>query len=312
VSTSPFVDPEVAAMAATMPIEPVSAETLARARIGVLQGFPPLSGGVQRQQYQVPGDHDLVVHVHRPVDLAGAAPCLYFMHGGGYVLGAAAMDDARFDAWCPLFGCVGVSVDYRLSPETPYPGPLEDCYAGLRWVFENHGELGIDPARIGIGGSSAGAGLAAALALLARDRGEHRPAFQLLDAPMLDDRQQTPSSRSDGLVIWSRESNAFGWRAYLGEIHGSERVPPHAAPARAADLSGLPPAYVCVGTADGFRDEDVAYALRLNQAGVPTDLHVHAGVPHGVMRFPDLPAARRYRAGIEDWLGRALRDARGG
>ena len=135
------------------------------------------------------------------------------MHGGGYVVGDYSMDDQMFDDLCPKLGMVGVSVDYRLAPDTPYPGPLEDCYRGLRWTYDRAGELGIDPTRIGVGGVSAGGGLAAALALVARDRGEIPVAFQLLDCPMLDDRQITPSSQEDGLPVWSRESNTFGWRS---------------------------------------------------------------------------------------------------
>ena len=163
------------------------------------------------------------------------------------------------------------------------------------------------PGHIGIAGASAGGGLAAALALLARDRGEVPLRFQLLDCPMLDDRQITPSSRLDGLHIWSRDSNTFGWRSYLGDLYGTADVPPYAAPGRATDLRGLPPAYVCVGAVDGFRDEDIDYAMRLNQAGVPTELHVYPGVPHGVMLFPDAPVAKRYVRGIEEWIGRQLK-----
>jgi acetyl esterase/lipase len=214
------------------------------------------------------------------------------------------MDDARFDVWCPKYACVGVSVEYRLAPETPYPGPLEDCYLGLKWVYDHHSELGIDPTRIGVGGVSAGSGLAAGLALLARDRGEVPLGFQLLDCPMLDDRQITPSSELDGLHIWNRDSNSFGWRCYLGDVYGRSDVPAYAAPARAADLTGLPEAYICVGTVDGFRDEAIDYAMRLNQAGVPAELHVHPGVPHGVMMFPDTAVAQRYAQGIEDWISR--------
>ena len=183
-----------------------------------------------------------------------------------------------------------MSVDYRLAPETPYPGPLEDCYRGLVWTYEHADELGIDPERIGIMGVSAGGGLAAALALLARDRGEVPVAFQLLDSPMLDDRQRTPSSRQDGLAVWSRGSNTFGWKSYLGDLYGRDDVPATAAPARATDLSGLPPAFVSVGAVDGFRDEDIDYALRLNQAGVPDGA---ARVPGRVPRLHDARARGR-------------------
>jgi acetyl esterase/lipase len=216
------------------------------------------------------------------------------------------MDDAKFDRYCPQFPCVGVSVEYRLAPETPYPGPLDDCYAGLRWTRDHAAELGVDPDRIGVAGVSAGGGLAAALVLLARDRGEVRVAFQLLECPMLDDRQTTSSSRREGLPIWSRESNMFGWQSYLGDLYGGD-VPAYAAPARATDLTGLPPALVIVGGADGFRDEDIEYALRLNQAGVPTELHVLPGAPHGVQFFAGSVIARRWGQTVTQWLEQQLR-----
>ena len=165
------------------------------------------------------------MRVHRPKAASGPLPCVYSIHGGGYVLGT--YDDGRraLRPPVPTFPCVGVSVEYRLAPETPYPGPLDDCYAGLRWAYEHADELGIDPERVGIAGVSAGGGLAAALALLARDRGEVPVAFQLLECPMIDDRQTTSSSRLDGLPIWSRESNEFGWRCYLGDLYGTRRPP---------------------------------------------------------------------------------------
>jgi acetyl esterase/lipase len=204
---------------------------------------------------------------------------------------------------CPKLGVVGVSVEYRLAPETPYPGPLEDCYLGLRRTFEQAAELGIDPGCIGVMGVSAGGGLAAALCLLARDRGEVPLAFQLLDQPMLDDRQITPSSQEVDLAVWSRNSNTFGWKAYLGDLYGRDQVPPTAAPARATDLSGLPPTLVSVGAVDGFRDEDVEYAVRLNQAGVPTELHVYPGACHGFnLLAPNAAVSRQCNRNIEDWL----------
>jgi acetyl esterase/lipase len=217
------------------------------------------------------------------------------------------MDDQLFDRWCPPLGIVGVSVEYRLAPEHPYPAPLDDCYAALAWTFEHADELGIDRERIGIGGISAGGGLAAALALLARDRGELSPSFQLLDCPMIDDRQSTSSMQLDGLYVWSRESNEFGWRSYLGDLYGSPDLPPYAAAARATDLTGLPPAFVSVGAIDGFRDEDIDYATRLNQAGVPCELHVYPGLPHGYGLVPEAAMVRRARQDVDDWLGRQVR-----
>ena len=170
-------------------------------------------------------DPHVVVRVHRPTQLRNRRRCLFSIHGGGYILGSYVMDDPVFDRYCHEFGCVGVSVEYRLAPETPYPGPLDDCYAALVWTFAHAERAGHRPARIGITGVSAGGGLAAALALLARDRGEVEIAFQLLQCPMLDDRQITGSSRYDDLLIWSREANTFGWKSYLGERYGPTTCP---------------------------------------------------------------------------------------
>jgi acetyl esterase/lipase len=231
------------------------------------------------------------------------------MHGGGYVVGSYDSDDELFAAWCPRLGVAGVSVEYRLAPEVPYPGPLEDCYAALTWTVQNAAELGIDPARVGVRGVSAGGGLAAGLALLARDRGEVTLAFQALDCPMLDDRQDTPSINAAGLYVWTRDHNDLGWRSYLGALHGGDGIPGWAVPARAADLAGLPPACIVVGAIDGFRDECVDYAQRLSQAGVGCELHVIAGLPHGYQQAPQAAAVRQARRDLEDWLARQLNPA---
>ncbi len=228
------------------------------------------------------------------------------MHPGGYILGSYEEDDFRHDRLCPKLGYVGVSVDYRLAPETPYPGPLEDCYRALLWVFQNAGPLGVDPGRIGIFGASAGGGLAAALALLARDRGEVPVAFQQLVYPMLDDRRVTPMSSWDAL-IWNPQNNELGWSCYLGELFGSDDVPQYAAPSRASDLSGLPPALLCIGALDVFCDEDVEYARALNHAGVPVELHVCPSVPHGFDMMMDLvEVSRRSVRDQEEWLAARL------
>lgn len=275
-------------------------------QLGAMQA--QLSDRVERTDHLVPGRDgpDVAVRVHRPKDARGDLPCIYSIHGGGYVFGTHLMDDLRFDRWCQSLQCVGVSVDYRLAPETPYPGPLEDCYAGLAWTFAHAAELGIDRERIGICGASAGGGLAAALALLARDRGELPIRFQLLIYPMIDDRLVTASSAWQ-VPIWTPKSNADGWRAYLGPLHGKEDVPAYAAPARATDLSGLPPAMVPVGALDGFLDEDVDYAMRLIHAGVPTELRVYPGGPHGFdALLPGTALARRARRDMEEWLARVM------
>jgi acetyl esterase/lipase len=302
-----ILDAEIAPLLELAPIFELSVDALPALRDARnAQWQVELSDDVERTDHVVSDDPHVVLRVHRPKGVSGPFPCVYSIHGGGYVLGSYAMDDARFDRYCVSFPCVGVSVEYRLSPETTYPGPLEDCHAGLRWTADHADELGIDATRIGIAGISAGGGLAAALALLARDRGEVPVAFQLLECPMIDDRQTTSSSRLDGLPIWSRESNEFGWRSYLGDLYGSDDLPPYAAAARATDLVGLPPALVIVGGADGFRDEDIEYALRLNQSGVPTELHVLPGAPHGVQMFADSVVARRWNQIVTEWLGLQL------
>jgi acetyl esterase/lipase len=302
------LDPEVAAGLADLPPMNFTSATL-ESRRSMAPPVPPVSTAVERRDVVVPageGSPEVTVRVHRPLAGSGDLPCIYWMHGGGYVIGSYANEDGRFDRWCQRLECVGVSVEYRLAPEHPFPAPLDDCYAGLRWVADHANELSIDATRIGVAGSSAGAGLAAAMALVARDRGDIALAFQLLHAPMLDDRQMTRSSKWQ-VPVWSPESNRFGWSCYLGDLYGSDKVPPYAAPARAQDLAGLPPTLISVGTADGFFDEDVAYAERLNRAGVPTDLRVYPGAPHGFDSVaPDAAVSRRAMQDLEEWLTRHM------
>jgi acetyl esterase/lipase len=294
--------PDIAALLASMGSEGLQA--MRDRALGPSSG----TDNIERTDHVVPGEPPVPVRAHRPVGAEGALPCLYWIHGGGYVGGSHELEDPIFDHLCPTLGIAGVAVGYRLAPDTPYPGGLEDCFAGLVWTFEHADELGIDPTRIGIGGRSAGGGLAAALALLARDRGTPRVAFQLLDCPMLDDRQCTPSSRQEGLPIWSRESNQAGWQAYLGALYGTDAVPDTAAPGRAGpdDLTGLPPALVSVGGVDGFVDEDVDYARRLNQAGVPTELHLYPGLPHGYRLAPQCETVQQLIRDQDDWLRRQV------
>jgi acetyl esterase/lipase len=255
------------------------------------------------------GAPDVPLLICRPAGVAAAAGCLYFIHGGGLIIG-----DTRSGGFPGMLnhaeelGLALVSVDYRLAPETPHPGPVEDCYAGLTWTVAHAAELGADPARVIVGGVSAGGGLAAAVALLARDRGGPALLGQLLVCPMLDDRNETPSARQmAGLGVWDRAANEVGWTALLGDARGGPDVSPYAAPARAADLSGLPPAFIDVGSAETFRDEDVTYAARIWQAGGAAELHVWPGGFHG---FPNaVPQAALSRAAIaaqRDWLRRLL------
>ena len=304
-----LLDPEVAAALAAFPLAlgTLSVETLPMIRqVGLMRPAIPLSDAVLRTDHDIAGRPGVSVRVHRPVNAAAHLPCIYWMHGGGLILGTNKGDDARFDRWCTLLNCVGGSVEYRLAPESQYPEPLEDCYAGLAWVRDNASSLGVDTQRIGVSGASAGAGLAAGLALLARDRGELALAFQALIYPMLDDRLITPSSAWDD-PVWPPAANRFGWRSYLGDIKG-DAVPYYAAAARARDLTKLPKTFVSVGALDGFSDEDIDYAVRLRHAGVPTELHVYPGAPHGFDGLaPNTAIAKRANRDIEEWLAAAMR-----
>ena len=244
------------------------------------------------------------VRVYRPIGHDQELPCLYWMHGGGLVMGSYVDDTSRFEWWCVAHHCIGVSVEYRLAPEHRYPAPLDDCLTGLRWIDEHCVELGIDRNRIGIGGASAGAGLAAGVALRARDlEPDLTPTFQLLLYPMLDDRQTTRSSRWDDR-IWPPSANRYGWSSYLGaEVKGRADVPVYAAPARAEDLTGLPPTLIVVGSADPFVDEDVEFARRLRVAGVEIDLLVYDGAFHGFdVAAGESDLATRARRDIDIWL----------
>jgi acetyl esterase/lipase len=305
VNVKNLLDPELRPLLDAFELPAMDAEGVAAMRSASFAS-PDLSDAVVRTEQEVSGDPPVRVRVHRAKDAEGLLPAIVTIHGGGYVIGSYDMDSPILDRWCPALGVVGVSVEYRLAPETPYPGPLEDCYAALRWTYDNADGLGIDKDRIGLYGLSAGGGLAAALALLARDRGQVPLTFVLLDCPMLDDRQQTPSIKADGLYVWGSGSNEFGWRSYLGELYGSDDVPSYAAAAREADLSGLPPTCVVVGAIDGFRDEDIGYAQRLNQAGVPCELHVIAGLPHAYLLVPGAAAVQLAAHCIDDWLTRQL------
>ena len=245
----------------------------------------PMPEGVTVDDVLVPGPEgapDVMVRLYRPAGLEPGAPALYHVHGGGMVLGSVEMNDLSCAVQADRARALVASVEYRLAPEHPFPAPLEDCYAGLQWLSSSADELGIDARRIAIGGASAGGGLAAGLALLARDRGGPPICFQMLVYPMLDDRNITASSHAiHDPRIWNRQANLAGWNAYLGGHAGADDVSYHAAPARAEDLSGLPPAYINVGDLDLFLDEDVDYACRLMAGGVPVELHVYPGAFHG-------------------------------
>lgn len=256
--------------------------------------------GIRVDEIAIPGrdqHHRIRLRIYKPAVARPASPALLWMHGGGMIIGSPQQNDrAMFDLVREL-GIVVVSVDYRLAPQHPFPAPLDDCHAALKWTHANPHVLGIDPERIAIGGESAGGGLAASLAQLAHDEGVVRPAFQLLVYPMLDDlsslRTDVPHSN---LLTWTPRNNRFGWESYLGRACGSNDLPPYAVPARRADLTGLPPAWIGVGTLDLFLDEDVEYARRLVQDGAACELVTVPGAFHAFDQFNlGLPVVRAFR-----------------
>ena len=252
--------------------------------------------------------HQMLVRVYRPKQRRDRSPGLYWIHGGGMILGYVGMDEAGCAAIASNLNVVVASVDYRLAPEFPYPTPLEDCYCGLTWFFDQADGFGLDTARIAVGGASAGGGLAAGLALLARDRKQVSPCFQLLTFPMIDDRNETPSSSMiDDNRLWNRDANIVGWSAYLDGNNGANDVSYYAAPARATDLGGLPPAIITVGSLDIFLDEDIAYAQAMLGAEVPCELHVYPGAFHGSSSFvPHSDISQRWHRDEMAALDRAL------
>jgi len=269
--------------------------------------------GVEVEDHWAPGadgDPDVMVRVYRPSDLEAGAPALYWIHGGGMVMGDVATNDTDCKGWATDMRCVVASVEYRLAPEHPHPAPIEDCFAGLKWLVSNAGSLGVDADRIAIGGASAGGGLAAALALVARDRGVGI-IFQQLICPMLDDRNITRSSHwVHHPKVWNRKANIIGWSSLLGKPAGSDDVSPYASPARAEDLSGLAPAFIIIGDLDLFVDESIEYAQRLAAAGVPTELHILPGAVHGTQFFlPTAEVSMRWKAIEADALRIALHGA---
>ena len=308
------LDPEVGPALEPFPAEMITAcgddPRLARQMIaGLLEQLadllPPTE--VTLEERTIPGPNgDVPIVVYQPVDEA-PRPGLLWIHGGGYVTGTA-RDDVNCYALAEHVGCTIVSVDYRLAPEATYKEAVTDCFAGLNWLVDNAGALGIDTSRIAIGGASAGGGLSAGLALYNRDHNGPDLALQLLIYPMLDDTHDTPSGRAiTHEKVWNRDVSLKAWKMYLGDEHGSDDVSPYAAAARAKDLSGLPPAFVTVGTADLFRDEDIDYAQRLMAAGVPTELEVYPGMFHGgeiIAATADV--SQRMRQGYLDALKRAL------
>lgn len=305
-----LVDPELAPLLAALPPLDLSAETLPglrEARSQPVPGAPDpqaLVPEVTTTQRLVPGfdgDPDVRVLHYEPAGRSTPAGALVWMHGGGYVLGSAAADEILCRKIARETGVVVVSVDYRLAPETPAPGAVHDCYAALSWVHDHADELGVDRGRLAVGGASAGGGLAASLAILARDRGEIPVSFQLLVYPMLDDRTGSTTAPHPyaGEFVWTAADNRFGWTCALGREPGGD-ASPYAAAARVESVAGLPPTFIGVGAIDLFLEEDMAYATRLLRAGIPTELHVYPGAFH---TFDRVPGTRLFEAYFRDLVG---------
>ncbi|MCB0119633.1 MAG: alpha/beta hydrolase, partial [Anaerolineales bacterium] len=269
----------------------------------LLMGLMPPSkalNGLHVENVFIPredGRTKIRLRVYQPKTIDAPTSVLLWMHGGGYVIGKPEQDDVSCAQYVRELGVTVVSVDYRLAPKNPFPAGLDDCYSALKWVVSHAQEFNIDPSRVAIGGNSAGGGLAAALAQLAHDRKEVELVFQLLIYPMLDDRTVFRTDIDDSNnVTWTHKSNRFGWESYLGGECGAEVVPAYSVPARRADLSGLPPAWIGVGTLDIFHDEDIAYAQRLRESGVDCELNIVSGAFHGFDVFdPEVSVVQEFR-----------------
>jgi acetyl esterase len=307
-------DPELAELAALSVSAPATSPVEARETIASMLSM--LSIDLDLSDLDVdnrtipgpPGDPDVVVRVYSPkVRVTPAVPAILYIHGGGFFVGSIDTEHGGSARLAQELGVVVVSVEYRLAPEHPFPAPLEDCYAALVWLHDQADALGVDPARVAINGGSAGGGLAAGLALLARDRGGPAICFQNLGIPELDDRLETPSmQRFLDTPMWSRPQAVQSWQWYLGDAYGTDDVSPYAAPARATDVSGLPPAYISTMEFDPLRDEGILYALKLLAAGVSVELHSFPGTFHGSAMVTGAAVTRRGGAEGMVVLRRAL------
>jgi acetyl esterase/lipase len=286
------LDPEVAAalapmgeaMAATTPpavSDIAGRRTMWEPILAAASTALPIPADVTTRDIEIPTDDGATITARWYVkDGAPSGPAALFFHGGGYIFGHIDQFDGPVSRYASASGVSMLSVEYRRAPEHPYPTPLEDAYAALRWLHDHAAELDVDPERIGVMGDSAGGGMAAALTILTRERGGPKIARQILLMPMLDDRTTTPDPLIEPFLIWSYDDSRTAWPALLGEAAGGDHVPATAAPARLEDAADLPPAYIEVGQLDVFRDEDTAYATKLSRAGVEVEFHLRRGVPH--------------------------------
>jgi acetyl esterase/lipase len=292
VTSRHLVDPELLPALDMLPAYELTLETLPKMRAQLKEMYAhlganlPAASQIERRERLVPGPKDapdvrVLVYTHK--DGGDGRPAYLYIHGGGFVMGTAGMAESSNRALAAELGCVIVAVDYRLAPETIFPGNVEDCYAALKWLYAHAAALDADPNRIAIGGESAGGTLTAALALLARDRKEVPIIHQQLVYPGLDDRTASiPDSHPyTGEFGWTRERSHFAWKSILGHEPGGPGVSPYAAPARAERLEGLPPAFIGIGSLDLSLEQNLEYARRLTRAGVPVELHVYPGAYHG-------------------------------
>lgn len=309
------IDPELAPFVDLVPAsdfgDPVAARAGMEAMIAAFNAHIDASG-LHIENRHIPGPAgapEVPVRIYRPSSQAGTSAGLLYIHGGGFVVGSPDTEHGSAVRLAKALGIVLVSVDYRLAPEAPYPAGLEDCYAALQWFHTNADALGVDSQRIGIFGQSAGGGLSAALALLARDRKGPAICYQFLGMPELDDRLETVSMRNfTDTPLWNRPNAILSWQFYLGDhfTPGADNVPAYAAPARATDLSNLPPAFVTAMEFDPLRDEDVIYALKMLEAGVPVELHTYPGTFHGSSLATEAAVSKRMETEMIEALRRGL------
>jgi acetyl esterase/lipase len=290
-------EPLTAAQTEPPPVGDVAARRVnTRKTLELVMASRPAVAGVDVREYSITTDDGATLALswyHLPMALQGSATL--YLHGGGMIFGLGELGplyDSAVRGYVADSGVPMLVVDYRIAPEFPHPVPLEDCYAALRWLVRHADQLGVDPARVAVMGDSAGGGLAAGVCLLNRDRGGPAIAQQLLIYPMLDDRPRPPGPELRRFLTWSYDDNVTGWSALLGDAAGTEDVAPYPAPARATDLSGLPPTYIDVGDLDLFRREDVSYASRLADAGVPSARGIRASGTGGCVRMGSTNTSR--------------------
>jgi acetyl esterase/lipase len=310
--------------AAFGPIDPEVAEALATGELAGAEAVPPRLANLARLRAraaslppaqlpdvaatceEVAVGSSTQVSIYAPDTTRGSLPCLFWIYGGGYIFAPTCPVDPRLLRWASEYECVIVAPTYRLAPEHPYPAAHDDCWAAVEWTVRSAERLGIDRGRVVMGGESAGGGLAAGIVLRARDEGDVQFQAQILVYAALDDRHVTPSSQVVDAPAWSSGLSRFAWDCYLGADRGDE-VSPYAAPARAADLSGLPPTFIAVGANDITRDENLAFARRLQDVGTPTELQVYPGAPHAFeLLAPDAAVSREFSRDLDDVVERSL------